>query len=54
MFLFSSLSTNKNIILNLLADGNYSSPSPDWFFTNQTWAAEQLALYYKNRTGKRT
>lgn len=49
----SSHNNNNNIILNLLADSNYSLPSPDWLNTNQTWDAEQLALYYKNRTGKR-
>jgi len=31
---------------------NYHAPSPDWLDSNKTWAAEQLAVYYKNRTGK--
>lgn len=30
----------------------YPQPSPGLYFSNQTWVAEQLALYYKNRTGK--
>ncbi|KAI9780602.1 MAG: hypothetical protein M1816_002798 [Peltula sp. TS41687] len=29
----------------------YPYPSPDWLDTNKTWAAEQLAVYYENRTG---
>ncbi|KAK4981153.1 hypothetical protein LTR28_003812 [Elasticomyces elasticus] len=29
---------------------NYPFPSPDWATSNQTWADEQLAIYYKNRT----
>lgn len=33
---------------------NYPYPSPDWLDTNQTWAAEQLAVYYQNRTGPHT
>ncbi len=33
-------------------DSNYPAPSPDWLDSNQTWAAQQLAIYYENRTGK--
>ncbi|KAL8693092.1 MAG: hypothetical protein Q9218_002016 [Villophora microphyllina] len=32
----------------------YPFPTPDWFFTNQSWVAEQLAIYYQNRTGPLT
>ncbi|KEQ75289.1 alcohol oxidase [Aureobasidium namibiae CBS 147.97] len=31
--------------------GNYTFPTPDWIFSNASWAAEQLDIYYKNRTG---
>ena len=48
-----SYGISKYTMLKLFADSNYSQPSPDWLFTNQSWSAEQLALYYKNRTGKR-
>ncbi|KAL8950668.1 MAG: hypothetical protein Q9222_003305 [Ikaeria aurantiellina] len=30
----------------------YLYPTPDWFFNNQSWSAEQLAIYYQNRTGR--
>jgi choline dehydrogenase-like flavoprotein len=30
---------------------NYPYPSPDWLDNNQTWAEDQLAAYYENRTG---
>lgn len=33
-------------------DGNYTFPTPDWMFSNASWAAEQLDIYNKNRTGK--
>ncbi|KAI7722438.1 GMC oxidoreductase [Hortaea werneckii] len=36
------------------ADSNYPYPSPEWLFTNETWANEQLSLYYHNRTGPMT
>ncbi|KAL8632744.1 hypothetical protein Q9189_001449, partial [Teloschistes chrysophthalmus] len=29
----------------------YPFPSPDWYFSNQSWVDQQLALYYENRTG---
>ena len=32
-------------------DSNYPFPSPDWITSNASWAAEQLAIYYDNRTG---
>jgi len=32
-------------------DGNYTFPTPDWIFSNASWAVEQLEIYYKNRTG---
>ncbi|CAD0108501.1 unnamed protein product, partial [Aureobasidium uvarum] len=32
--------------------GSYTFPSPDWIFSNASWASEQLEIYYKNRTGK--
>ncbi len=35
-------------------DSNYPFPSPDWQYTNQSWVADQLAIYYKNRTGPMT
>ncbi|THY13257.1 glucose-methanol-choline oxidoreductase [Aureobasidium pullulans] len=31
--------------------GNYTFPTPDWIFSNTSWAAEQLDIYNKNRTG---
>ncbi|KAG9689864.1 alcohol oxidase, partial [Aureobasidium melanogenum] len=31
--------------------GTYTFPTPDWILSNASWAAEQLAIYYKNRTG---
>ncbi|CAD0095458.1 unnamed protein product [Aureobasidium vineae] len=34
--------------------GNYTFPSPDWILSNASWAAEQLDVYYKNRTGPMT
>ncbi|PGH23048.1 hypothetical protein AJ80_02821 [Polytolypa hystricis UAMH7299] len=33
---------------------DYSLASPEWLDTNATWAAEQLDIYYKNRTGPYT
>ncbi|KAI5198035.1 glucose-methanol-choline oxidoreductase [Aureobasidium subglaciale] len=30
---------------------NYTFPTPDWMFSNASWVAEQLELYYENRTG---
>ncbi|KAI4721172.1 glucose-methanol-choline oxidoreductase [Aureobasidium sp. EXF-10727] len=30
--------------------GDYTFPSPDWILSNASWAAEQLDIYYKNRT----
>ena len=30
---------------------NYPYASPDWLSSNQTWAEDQLAIYYENRTG---
>lgn len=33
---------------------NYPYPSPDWLDSNETWAEEQLELYYQNRTGPYT
>lgn len=30
----------------------YPFPSPDWYFSNQSWVDQQLALYYENRTGE--
>jgi hypothetical protein len=27
-------------------------PDPDWINTNETWAADQLAIYLENRTGE--
>ncbi|KAK6000419.1 hypothetical protein QM012_003665 [Aureobasidium pullulans] len=33
---------------------NYTFPTPDWVLSNASWAAEQLAIYYKNRTGPMT
>ncbi|CAD0088312.1 unnamed protein product, partial [Aureobasidium mustum] len=33
--------------------GNYTFPTPDWILSNASWAAEQLGIYYENRTGKR-
>lgn len=30
---------------------DYPFPSPDWLNSNKTWAEEQLAVYYENRTG---
>ncbi|KAL8703907.1 MAG: hypothetical protein Q9201_002919 [Fulgogasparrea decipioides] len=32
----------------------YPFPSPAWFFSNQSWSAQQLAVYYENRTGPLT
>ena len=29
-------------------------PTPDWLNTNASWKADQLAIYYKNRTGPMT
>ncbi|KAL8907682.1 MAG: hypothetical protein Q9207_001250 [Kuettlingeria erythrocarpa] len=29
----------------------YPFPSPDWYFTNQSWVAQQLEIYYQSRTG---
>ena len=34
--------------------GTYPFPSPSWIMTNKSWADEQLATYYKNRTGPYT
>ncbi|KAI4725796.1 glucose-methanol-choline oxidoreductase [Aureobasidium sp. EXF-10728] len=34
--------------------GDYTFPSPDWILSNASWAAEQLDIYYKNRTGAMT
>ncbi|KAG9964118.1 alcohol oxidase, partial [Aureobasidium melanogenum] len=34
--------------------GNYTFPTPDWILSNASWAAEQLAIYYENRTGPMT
>ncbi|KAI5238533.1 glucose-methanol-choline oxidoreductase [Aureobasidium subglaciale] len=36
------------------ADNNYTFPTPDWMFSNASWAAEQLEIYYENRTGPMT
>ena len=33
-------------------DWNYPFPTPDWFISNASWAAEQLEIYKGNRTGK--
>ena len=33
---------------------NFPYPTPDWLNTNASWTAEQLAIYYKNRTGPMT
>jgi len=39
--------------VNLKIDGgNYPFPTPDWFISNASWAAEQLQIYRDNRTGK--
>ncbi|KAL8921112.1 MAG: hypothetical protein Q9208_005865 [Pyrenodesmia sp. 3 TL-2023] len=32
----------------------YPFPSPDLYFTNQSWVAQQLEIYYQNRTGPNT
>ncbi|KAI4274552.1 MAG: hypothetical protein L6R35_006332, partial [Caloplaca aegaea] len=32
----------------------YPLPTPSYYFTNQSWVAEQLAIYYQNRTGPNT
>jgi len=37
---------------NTEVDGNYPFPTPDWFLSNASWAAEQLQIYKDNRTGK--
>ena len=29
----------------------YPYPTPDWLNANQSWSAQQLAIYYQNRTG---
>ena len=34
-----------------MVDSNYPFPSPDWLASNKSWAAEQLDIYYQNRTG---
>ncbi|KAI4734049.1 glucose-methanol-choline oxidoreductase [Aureobasidium sp. EXF-12298] len=34
--------------------GNYTFPTPDWILSNASWTAEQLAIYYENRTGPMT
>ena len=36
---------------DVMVDSNYPFPSPDWITSNASWAAEQLAVYYANRTG---
>ena len=33
---------------------NYPYPTPNWLNTNASWAADQLAIYFKNRTGPMT
>lgn len=40
------------MVLMRKTDGNYTFPTPDWMFSNASWAAEQLDIYNKNRTGK--
>ena len=32
----------------------YPYPTPDWLNTNASWKADQLAIYYQNRTGPMT
>ena len=32
----------------------YPYPTPDWLNSNKSWFAQQLAIYYKNRTGAYT
>jgi hypothetical protein len=39
-------------MLKIEVDGDYLFPTPDWFLTNASWAAEQLQIYKDNRTGK--
>jgi choline dehydrogenase-like flavoprotein len=42
----------ENSLITLAVDGSgYPFPTPDWLSSNQTWAAEQLEIYYENRTG---
>lgn len=33
-------------------DGDYPFPTPDWIQSNASWTAQQLAIYYQNRTGE--
>src|SRR2546423_5205678 len=41
-----------SLLLTFALDGSgYPFPAPEWLFSNQTWAVEQLEIYYKNRTG---
>lgn len=39
-------------VVDRLADGDYPFPTPDWYFSNQSWADEQNEIYYENRTGE--
>lgn len=35
-----------------LSDGDYPFPSPDWYFSNQSWVDAQVERYFENRTGE--
>ncbi|THY70446.1 glucose-methanol-choline oxidoreductase [Aureobasidium pullulans] len=39
------------LVAKISFNGNYTFPTPDWMFSNASWAAEQLDIYNKNRTG---
>lgn len=46
------LGRNRKGCLTEYLDSNFPFPTPDWLVTNKTWYDEELAVYYKNRTGK--
>lgn len=49
--MYSPLRCRKCNKSDVQEDSNYPYPSPDWMISNATWAADQLDIYYSNRTG---
>jgi len=48
---FARTVVGRGNMADIMADSNYPFPSPDWITSNASWAAEQLGVYYANRTG---
>jgi hypothetical protein len=50
---YSCCRTEKNYT-DSMVDSNYPCPSSDWITSNASWDAEQLSIYYSNRTGQQS